>query len=1000
MRKLSPEVQQKLRRLRAALNYGTRRGWPVFPVPPGTKKSYKSAARSNGRRWGASTDPDEVEGDFWYRWPDANVGIATGAESRIFVVETDTPEGHNVDGEASLRKLEAQHGPLPETLMAISPSGSKHYYFRHPGGGIWISNSVGERGGGLGPGIDVRGDGGIMIAPPSVKPGVGEYRWLNDLPIADAPAWLIERTTKQKVAKKPKIKKAKAKVQQPRVIAPSISSKPDALQELADACAELAAEEEGSRNDALNRHAFFLGQLVGAERLDEETAREHLAEAARDCGLEEHEIAATIESGIEAGKLQPRELIAEAWRAHRENQSVIPLWSAAAARRQIKRLVQTFLDSTAVDRVHALRATTGIGKTQIAIELISKWLQADPKRTVLYVVPYHDLGKDIVRYFAKHGISARVYRGREAPDPEQPGQKMCLNLLQVEVAIACGKNVPKTCCWHKKRDGTEQICDDYHRCGWQAQLLLPPRVWVVAANLLFVAQQALGEPSLVVVDENFWQAGLRKFEHPRTHQLKPLPLGAIRHHDHRLHALRAKLARALQVQTENIKPNDLVPVRRSAIERVLSIEDCEQARTAEYAALPHPRLYPGMPEHALGRIPDMAVKQARQIIAIWVEVKNMLTADIAVSGRLWLTLDGGAPAVQLNTVAPINGQWAAPTLLMDATLPGLPILRTFYPDVDVVGDLNVAAPHAYVRQVLKAPTTAKALTLEENRQDVLNYILRRWHECRCCRTLVVAQKPYADWLREPGRLPRGVEVLHFNKLVGSDDFSDVGLEIVVGRTEPTPLSMEMDAGALSGRAPELVLGPGNWWYPRHDVEIARGVVLRCGYHPDLLVEAHRWQACESGLVQAIGRARAVNRTALGRVEIDVLADVFMPVALDAVAYWPPRAVVVMVWSGLVLRSQRDMVRVWPEVWPNESAAKRALKSLRNFVKSGSLSIEDTLKEMTHSSSHVRNSGFRRFSYRPDGVKQRWREGFYDPALMSDPRQLLRTKLGAETQFLM
>ena len=182
--------------MEAALEYAAM-GWEVFPVPPGTKKSYKSAQYSGGAQWGKTTDPEEIRKDF-RNWPTANVAIVTGATSGIFVVEADTAEGHGVDGLASINMLEAEHGPFPETRMVISPSGSIHRYYRHPGGGVKIWNSTSE----LAPGVDVRGDGGMVIAPPSIKPGVGEYRWLNALPIADAPAWLIEASSKQKQANK------------------------------------------------------------------------------------------------------------------------------------------------------------------------------------------------------------------------------------------------------------------------------------------------------------------------------------------------------------------------------------------------------------------------------------------------------------------------------------------------------------------------------------------------------------------------------------------------------------------------------------------------------------------------------------------------------------------------------------------------------------------------------------------------------------------------------
>jgi hypothetical protein len=176
-------------------------GWHIFPAPRGEKKSHKSAEHSNGRRWGATADPDEIKRDF-RRWPLANLGIPTGRTNRIFDVETDTAEGHghDVDGAAALKALEDQHGALPTTLMAMSPTGSVHRIFRHPGSDVWIKNSTGE----VAKGVDVRGDGGMFIAPPSVKPDVGDYRWTNwGTPIADAPQWLIDLVVEKELPTQP-----------------------------------------------------------------------------------------------------------------------------------------------------------------------------------------------------------------------------------------------------------------------------------------------------------------------------------------------------------------------------------------------------------------------------------------------------------------------------------------------------------------------------------------------------------------------------------------------------------------------------------------------------------------------------------------------------------------------------------------------------------------------------------------------------------------------------
>src|SRR5262249_40265744 len=148
--------------LEAALVYADERHWHVFPAPPGKKRSYYAGDRSNGKRWGATNSALQIR-KYWDEHPEANVGIACG-ESGIFVVEADTLKGHDVDGLASLQALIAKHGALPDTLMAESPSGSLHYYLKPPKEKVWCSNSA------IAPGVDVKGDGGMVIAPPSVKP--------------------------------------------------------------------------------------------------------------------------------------------------------------------------------------------------------------------------------------------------------------------------------------------------------------------------------------------------------------------------------------------------------------------------------------------------------------------------------------------------------------------------------------------------------------------------------------------------------------------------------------------------------------------------------------------------------------------------------------------------------------------------------------------------------------------------------------------------------------
>ena len=161
------------------------RGWRVLPV--------------NGKiplvkNWPhlASTD-DATLKEWWTRFPDANIGIATGPLSDLFVLDVDPGKG----GEDSLRSLETTFGPLPDTIEVLTGGGGRHYYFRHPR--IPIGNSASQ----LGSGLDIKTEGGQVVAPPSVHPNTNRaYEWEaahhpDDVSLAEVPTWLLQQLTAQ-----------------------------------------------------------------------------------------------------------------------------------------------------------------------------------------------------------------------------------------------------------------------------------------------------------------------------------------------------------------------------------------------------------------------------------------------------------------------------------------------------------------------------------------------------------------------------------------------------------------------------------------------------------------------------------------------------------------------------------------------------------------------------------------------------------------------------------
>ena len=145
--------------LAAALDYAAR-GLPVFPCLP----RGKTPAVARGFH-AATTNPATIR-RYWTD-PDRNIGIPTGMPSGVWVLDIDGPEG-----EASLRALEMKQGAILKTRVSITSRGSHLWFACHE----LIPLSAGR----IGPGIDVRGDGGYVIAPPSIHESGHCYAWRGD----------------------------------------------------------------------------------------------------------------------------------------------------------------------------------------------------------------------------------------------------------------------------------------------------------------------------------------------------------------------------------------------------------------------------------------------------------------------------------------------------------------------------------------------------------------------------------------------------------------------------------------------------------------------------------------------------------------------------------------------------------------------------------------------------------------------------------------------------
>jgi Bifunctional DNA primase/polymerase, N-terminal len=268
----------------AALGYAAL-GWLVFPC----RQAGKEPATKRGF-YDATTNPERLK-RLW-RAGDLNIGVATGAASRFWVLDVDGAEG-----KANLARLEAGHGALPITRTSITARGY-HLLFRY-------SAPLPSMAGRIAPHLDTRCDRGYIVAPPSVHPSGRTYQWLDETcEVATAPDWIV-RLARQRPASISE--RATATIHPPLRAEWHAMYGQSALQaELA----QLRATAPGSRNHALNRATFKIYQLVAGHEVEPRGIDEALIDACRanrlvqDDGLAS--VRATIRSAARAGMQHPR----------------------------------------------------------------------------------------------------------------------------------------------------------------------------------------------------------------------------------------------------------------------------------------------------------------------------------------------------------------------------------------------------------------------------------------------------------------------------------------------------------------------------------------------------------------------------------------------------------------------------------------------------------------------------------------------------------------------
>ncbi|WP_377829597.1 hypothetical protein ACFKHW_08130 [Bradyrhizobium lupini] len=291
---------------------------------------------------------------------------------------------------------------------------------------------------------------------------------------------------------------------------------------------------------------------------------------------------------------------------------------------------------------------------------------------------------------------------------------------------------------------------------------------------------------------------------------------------------------------------------------------------------------------------------------MWRAVEELLSGPDDATGRLRVvmknTKDGTVLCLRINGRRAVHDRIAGlPVIVLDATL-HQEILKYFFPRIEVALDLKVIAPHEHMTQVIGLPVGKSSLSKLEpgkrssaeekrigNKRERLLKTVRKLAAGR--RTLLITNKELEEQF--DGVVP-DMETAHFNAVEGIDRWRDVECLITIGRPLPAPEAVEHMAAALTGKPISLrslpPKRPGG--RPQSMIEQQRAVRLKNGAEVTLTArvfeqpeaELIRQAVTEAAIVQAVGRARGVNRSAANPVEIwMILSDTVVPLALDAVA---------------------------------------------------------------------------------------------------------------------
>ena len=543
---------------------------------------------------------------------------------------------------------------------------------------------------------------------------------------------------------------------------------------------------------------------------------------------------------------------------------------------------------------HAIAGTTGIGKSDIARKEVATFYIPEAKRLglphrILKLVGTHALADEASKKMP-NGVVSMVWQGRDSIKLGTTDVRMCLNLPAVNAAIAIGEEVETTACHRRGRKGSpDMFCPFYDICEYQKQKLAAAKAdFVYAAHEIgFSLPEALDDFAMVMIDEAFWTKGLRGTlpKSPRliiaslADDLKNAPVRdkngyPLIDETDDLRGLYDRLQAALaQMPDGYVTRQALIDAGLGKPASIFDRHPCDAAAELEWARKNiKSGLHPGAKQEALDKAVAKygALKRVPKRAFMWKALGELVTGTADATGRVLIetvpTDDGPQRVLRVMRRKDMASRLLElPILVLDATLP-LGLVQHYLPELKLACDLKVEAPYMHITQVaahglgksaLKPLKPGERTPEEEERAG-----RKRKTLARMCRHLTQGTRSALaiTYLSVEPDIVDGVEpsveTAHFGNFEGVDRWGNVDVLITIGRPLPSPTAIQYMAAAITGR-PVLVGKKIDQLSPIGTT----GLALKTWTYADPDADMIRAAVAEAAILQAIGRARGVNRTA-------------------------------------------------------------------------------------------------------------------------------------------